>query len=114
MRGILKKVELREFKTSEGKKFKKFLFEVDCTVKDNEVKTLKGSYSEEFARKYFEFCGVKTKELIGKEVEVVTAKKSIIKEDQRITYTYIKFINVLNEAGEAIYLPRENEGELDF
>lgn len=114
MKGILKKVELREFKTSEGKKFKKFLFEVDCIIKDDEIKTLKGSYSEEFARKYFEYCGVKTKELIGKEVGVVTAKKTVIKENQRITFTFIKFINVIDEYGNPIYLPRESEGELDF
>lgn len=115
MKGILKKVELKEYKTKEGKKFKKFNFEVDVNYKDEEVKTLKGSYGEQFAREYFTKCNIKVKELIGKEVGVVLAKKFIEREDgSKYSYEYIKFLNVLDENGKPVVFKKEENGEIDF
>ena len=80
-----------------------------------DVKTLRGSYGEEFAKKYFTYCGTKTKDLIGKEVDCVVAKKSIDKEDgTTITVSYIKYMNVIGADGKPIYLPKEDNTELDF
>lgn len=116
MKGILKTITKKEFKTQKGSKFTKVEF--TCDVKINEqgdVKTLKGSYGEDFARKYFTFCGVKTKDLIGKEVEVTTAKKSYEVDGEMRTYNYIKFLNVIGEDGKAIYLPKDNaDDDIDF
>ena len=116
MKGILKSIKRKEYKTSKGTKFSKVEFTCDVKVNDNgDVKTMKGSYGEEFARKYFTHCGVLTKDLIGKEVEVTTAKKSFEAEGEMRTYEYIKYLNVLDSEGKAIYLPKENkEDALDY
>jgi hypothetical protein len=116
MKGILKSIKRKEYKTAKGTKFSKVEF--TCDVKMNEegdVKTLKGSYGEEFARKYFTHCGILTKDLVGKEVEVTVAKKSFESEGEMKTYQYIKYLNVLDKDGKAIYLPKENkEDTLDY
>lgn len=116
MRGIIKKFELRTCETKDKKnKFKLLEFVVDVKINDKgDIKTLKGSYGEEYARKYFAFCGVKTKDLIGKEVEVSLAKREYEKEGERRTINYIKYMNVLDENGEAIYMPKDDEEGVDF
>lgn len=115
MKGILKKVELKEFKTEDGRKFKKVIFVCDCIDDKNEVRTLKGSYSEDFAKKYFAYCNVKTKDLIGKTVGVVCAKKTFESEDgETRIYNYIKFLNVLDEEGKEIIMPKDGEDNSDL
>lgn len=115
MKAKLKKIEKREFKTKDGKKFTKIEFTCDVIMDaKGTIKTLKGSYSEDFARRYFEYCGVKTKDLIGEEVEVVLAKRSYQNEKgEDKTITFIKFLNVLRD-GKAIIIPKEETEELDF
>lgn len=115
MKGILKKVELKEYKTQEGKKFKKVEFEVDVIIKDGMVKTLKGNYSETFARDYFSKAETKLKDLVGKEVGVVIAKKNFTGNDglQHI-YEYVKFINVLDKDGNPIVFKNETNEDIDF
>lgn len=116
MKGILKKIELKEYTTKDNKKkFKKVEFTCDVKIDEKgNIKTLKGSYGEEFARKYFEYCNVKTKDLIGKEVECVTSKKSFEKDGETKIVTYIKFLNVLDKDGNVIIMPKDSQQELDF
>ena len=116
MRGILKSIKRVEYKTAKGTKFSKVEFTCDVKMNENgEIKTLKGSYGEEFARKYFTHCGVLTKDLVGKEVECTIAKKSYEAEGKMRTYQYIKYLNVLDSEGNAIYLPKEDkEDALDY
>lgn len=115
MKGILKKVELKEYKKSDGKKFKKVEFIVDVIIKDGEVRTLKGNYSETFARDYFSQVGTKLKDLVGKEVGVVTAKKNFQGNDGlQHVYEYIKFINVLDEKGSPIIIKKDTSEDIDF
>ena len=116
MKGILREVKLIECKNEAGAKFKLFEFKADVKINDKgDVKTLKGSYGEEFAKKYFTYCGVKTKDLIGKEVEVVVAKRSYEKDGETRVVNYIKYLNVLDSEGKPIYLPKDDEeSELDF
>lgn len=117
MIGTLKKIELRECQTKDKKqKFKIVEFTCDVKVDDKgNIKTLKGSYSEEFAKKYFSYCDVKTKDLIGKDVECVTAKREWEndKGEKRIV-TFIRFMNVLDKDGNPIIMPKEGTEELDF
>lgn len=116
MKGKLKKIEIKELKTKDGKKFKKVEFTCDVAVDDKgTIRTLKGSYSEEFARKYFAYCEVKTKDLIGKEVECITAKRAYQndKGEERITQ-FIRFLNVLDTDGNPIIMPKEDTTPLDF
>lgn len=116
MKGILKGIKRIECKTKKGDKFSLIEFKCDVVINDKgDVKTLKGSYGEEFARKYFTYCGTKTKDLIGKPVDCVIAKKNIEKDDgTTLTISYIKYINVLDEEGKPIYLPKEDNTEVDF
>ena len=116
MKGTLKTIKRVECKTSKGTKFNKIEFECDVVMNDKgDVRTFRGSYGEEFARKYFTFCGVKTADLIGKQVECKLAKKEYEYNGERRVSTYIKYLNVLDAEGKAIYLPKENKDEaLDF
>lgn len=117
MKGKLKKIELKEFKTKDGKKtFKKVEFTCDVFIDDKgTIKTLKGSYSEDFARKYFAYCGIKTKDLIGKEVECIVSKRAYEndKGEERVV-NFIRFLNVLDADGNEIIMPKENADDLDF
>lgn len=117
MIGTLKKIELRECQKKDTKqKFKIVEFTCDVKVDDKgNIKTLKGSYSEEFAKKYFAYCEVKTKDLIGKDVDCVTAKREWEndKGEKRIV-TFIRFMNVLDEYGNPIVMPKEGTEVLDF
>lgn len=115
MKGILKKVELKEYKTKEGKKFKKVLFQVDVEKENGDVKTLKGDYSETFARDYFGKCDIKLKDLMGKEVGVVIAKRNFTGNDGlKHIYEYIKYINVLDQEGKPIIFKDDTTEEVDF
>lgn len=117
MKGILKSVELKEYTNKDkGNKFKKLNFVVDCEKDKGEIITLKGSYSEDYARKYFGYCNLKTKDAIGKQVDVVTARKKVTFDDGEKTWTYIKFMNFLDDKGEPIIIPKDDADakELDF
>lgn len=116
MKGILRKVEVKEYKTREGKKFRKFEFTCDVIVDDKgTIKTRSGSYSEDFARKYFAYCGVQTKDLLGKEVGCVLAKRSYVNGngEERIV-EFIRFLNVLDKDGNSIVMPKEDGISIDF
>ena len=112
--GIVKKIEMLELKTHEGKKFKKVEFVCDVTDAKGYVKTLKGSYGEEYARRYFKYCEIETKDLIGKKVGVVLAKRSYEKDGEQHIVQFIRFMNVLDKDGNAIIMPRDNEQPMDF
>lgn len=117
MKGILKKIELKELKTKDGKKFNKVEFTVDVVTDEKKgyITTLKGNYSEDFAKKYFKYCGVKTKDLIGKEVNVILAKREYENDKgEKRTQTFIRFLNVLDAEGKTIVMPKEDSKELDF
>lgn len=116
MNAILRKIEKKEIQKKDSKqKFE--ILEFTCDVKINEkgdIKTLRGKYGIEFARKYFEYCGVKTRDVVGKKVDVSIAKRTYeTSEGEERTISYIRFMNVLNEKGEPIIMPKE-ENSIDF
>lgn len=118
MKGILKSIEKKEFKTREGRKFEKVVITCDVMLgnKANDVRTYNGSLGIDYAKKYFEFAGVKSKELVGKEVGIVLAKRAYQdSEGNNKTYEYIKYINILDAQGNAIVMPSEKtNSSLDF
>lgn len=114
MKGIVKKVNLKEYKTKDGRTFKKFNFEVDVEMPNGDIKSRKGSYSEDFAKRYFGYCKVKAKDLVGKEVSVALGKKMIEVEGEKRSYEYIRFLNCLDKDGNSIIMPSTNETEIDF
>lgn len=114
MKGILKKVDLKKYTTKDGRNFNKFEFEVEVELPNGDVRTRKGSYSEDFAKKYFNFCKVKTKDLIGKEVGVTLAKRTYEANGEKRTYEYIKWLNILDKDGQPVFMPSENAQKIDF
>lgn len=117
MKGTVKKFEVRECTTRDKKKFKVIDFTVDVLVDEEKrlIKTLKGTMSEEYARKYFAHCGVKTKDLIGANVEVVVSKRQYDNANgETRTIQFIKYLNVLDIDGNAIILNEHKSNALDF
>ena len=117
MKGTLKKIELKTYSTKDNKRsFSKVEFTCDVQIDDKgSIKTLKGSYSEDFARKYFAFCNVKTKDLIGQQVDCVISKRAYEndKGEERIV-NFIRFLNVLDANGKPIVMPKDSQETLDF
>lgn len=118
MKAILRKVEKKSFEVKKGNnkgaKFEKIEFTCDVIYGDNKVRQLQGSYSVDFAREYFTHAktitGKKMLEYIGDEVEVITEKKVYERKDGgNGVYEYIKFLNVLDEEGKAIKMPKKDE-----
>lgn len=116
MIGIIKKFELKQFESKDGKKFKKLIATVDVKLNDRgDIKTVKGSFSEDYARKYFKYCGVTTKDLVGQNVDVSLAKRAYTDDEgNERQVTYAKFINVLDENGHAIIMPKDDATTIDF
>ena len=116
LKAKLIKIEKKELKTKDGRKFTKIEFTCDVVLNDKgEVKTYKGDYSEDYARKYFAYCNTTTRDVIGKEVDVSIAKRSYQHEGETRYVTFIKWLNLLDENGNVIRMPSENSSEvLDF
>ena len=116
MIGIIKKFELKQFEKKDGKKFKKLVATIDIKLNERgDIKTVKGSLSEDYARKYFKYCGVTTKDLVGKNVDVTLAKRAYTDDEgNERQVTYAKFINVLNDEVHAIIMPKDDATTIDF
>lgn len=120
MKAILKKVEINEFtvkndtaKAKKGQKFKKLEFTCDVIFGDNQVRTLTGSYSMDFAKEYSAEVILKTGKKIvdhvGQVVDVVVAKKTYEKEDKSTgIYQFIQFLNILDAEGKPIKMPKKD------
>lgn len=96
---------------NKGNKFEKLEFTCDVIDSKNRVKTLKGSYGIEFAKKYSDFVesrtGKRIKDYLNQEVEVVLSKRSFVSKDGNLSiYEFIQFLNILDENGTPIKLER--------
>lgn len=78
----------------------KFVFRCEAQVDENVITTYSGSYSEDYARKYFEYCGVEAKNLVGTEVDITLDKNEKSGKD------YIRFMNCLDKEGNAIIMSK--------
>lgn len=117
MKGTLKKIESKEFTNkTKGNKFTKVIVTVDCEKKNGDIVTLRGDMSPDYAKKYFEFCGKKSKEAIGEKVEVVTARRKYVADGVEKVYTYIKYMNFLKDGKPIIMASdkKDDSKELDF
>lgn len=115
MKSIVKKIELKECVTKDKKnKFKVLEFTCDVRLNDKgDIKTLRGSWGEEYARKYLAYCGLKSKDLIGREVDCSIAKREYESNGETRTISYIKYMNCLDKDGNSILLPKEGV-DIDF
>lgn len=120
MEAVLRKVQLNTYEIkkgeNKGKKFKKLDFTVDVLVdpKKGEVKTRSGSMSEDYARRYFAYCNTTTAETIGKTVNVVLAKRQYEVDGEKRTIEYVKYLNLLDENGNPIIMPKSDASEIGF
>lgn len=116
MKGIIRKIDLVERKKKNGGTFKQIVMTVDVVV-DEEKKTIKtrSAYlSEEYAKKYANYVGLTSAEMIGKEVSVVLEKRMYEKDGvQKISET-IKFLNFIDANGQAIIMPKDDAKQLGF
>ena len=116
MKAVLKKISKRECKTKKGTKFSVIDYTCDVEYSNGEVKTLRGSMSVDYAKKYFEYCGMTSQTAINKDVEVVVAKRKYIdsNENER-TINFVKFMNFIDENGNKIIMKSEtSEEDIDF
>ena len=115
MKVALKQCEVKKG-DNKGKKFKVLDFEVEVLVDEQkgEVKTRKGSMSEDYAKRYFAHCNTTTAEAIGEECEVVLSKRKYEKDGESRTIEFVKFLNLLDEDGKPIIMPKADEEKIGF
>lgn len=116
MKATIKKIAQKNIKTQTGKQFTKFVIECDVQVNDKgEIRTYRSEMSMDYAKRYFNFCGVSSKDLIGKECEVTLRKRAYTANDGTPrTITEIKYLNLLNDEGCPIIMPSEGDAKADF
>lgn len=119
MKGEIKNIEsvTREIKNGEkkGQKFSQIVITVDVDYDNGDIKTLKATMSTDYAVKYFKQCGVSSSDLFGMECECTIAKRKFQTEDgEDRYYTYIKYLNLLDEDGERIILKDDKVEKLPF
>lgn len=119
MKAIIKSLKLNQYEAkkgdNKGKKFKKFDFVAQVTTDESKgyVKDIKGSFSEDYGRRYFKFCGFKTvSEVIGKPCEVTTQKRRWSDSDgNERTVNEVRYLHLLDENGRPIYLKEDNDDD---
>lgn len=84
MKATVKKYVLRTCKGANGS-FQVLDIFADVVNDKNEVRTYRGQMGAEYAKKYFEHCGVKTKETIAAGVRNFVSKRTIYNERRRTT-----------------------------
>lgn len=112
--GVIKSVTKKECETKDKKnKFNVIVFQINVNGEKNGIKTLKHEMSENYAVKYFkDFLKIKSKDLIDKPCNVVVIVKEFVTSDGEKGFcNEIKYINLLNENNEPIFMPREDTPE---
>lgn len=112
MKGKIKKIEVKEVVAKETKnKFTIVEFTCDVIINDKgELKTARGSWGADYAKKYLEYCGgLKLKELLNKDVDCTLSKRVYTNAngEERVA-TFIKYMNLLDDSGEKIVMPKED------
>lgn len=114
MRATIKRYVLRTCKGANGS-FQVLDIFADVVNDKNEVRTYRGQMGAEYAKKYFEHCGVKTKETIGLPCEISLVKEQYTTKDgEQRQVTKIKYFNLLDENNKPIIMYKNKVDELDF
>lgn len=110
MKATIKKISQKNIKTTTGKQFSKFVIECDVVMNDKgEIRSYRSEMSMEYAKKYFTYCEVGSKDLIGRPCEVTLRKRAYTTADgEDRTITEIKYLNLLDHEGKPIIMPSEN------
>lgn len=111
MKAIIRKIYMKNVVTSTGKKFDKICIECDCVDEaTNYIRTRTAEMSPEYATKYFNYCGISSKQAIGMEVNVELQKRAFNGADGQLkTFTSIKYLNFFDEDGKPIIMQKKEE-----
>ena len=110
MKAIIRKIYIKKIETKAGQKFDKICIECDCIGEGNKVKTRTAEMSVDYAKKYFNFCGISSAQAIGMEVDVTMQKRAFNDAQGNLcTFEEIKYMNFLNDDGEPIIIQRKSE-----
>lgn len=108
MRATIKKIYKKTVKTP-NVTFDRICIDCDVVVNDkNEVKTYRSEMTPDYAKKYFNYCGLSSTAAIGRPCEVTLRKRQYINAaGEERTYTEIKYLNILGEDGKPIIMRKE-------
>lgn len=111
MKAIIRNVSKKTISTRTGTKFDKIVILCDVVNdKTKEVKQYKSEMSVDYAKRYFKFCGLSSKDLPGKECDATLRRRQFTtKEGNEAYVTEIKYLNVLDEHGEPIIMRNKEE-----
>lgn len=109
MKATIKKIGIKHITTKTGVKFDKIVIDCDVVMNDkNEVRTYTAEMSCDYAKRYFNYCGVSSKEAIGRPCDVTLRKREYTKSDGTTgVWTDIKWFNLLDSEGNAIILRKQ-------
>lgn len=113
MDGKIIRIEKVERNSKENKKTIHFITTCDIVDDNGEVRRLKWDVTEKYFKSYAKFCGyTSTKEMIGAKVSVIIARREYEdKEGVLKRYTFIKYLNFVDDATGELFIM--NKGELN-
>lgn len=116
MKAIIRKITMKKVNTKDGRQFDKIRIECDCIEPEtNRVRTRAAEMSLEYAKDYFNYCGISSKQAIGMEVSVTMQKRAFNDANGELrTFEEIKYVNFLDENGNAIIMNKKEECERPF
>lgn len=114
MNATIKKIGSKTIKI-DGKQFTKIVIECDVVVNDKrEIRTYRSEMSQDYAKRYFGFCKVSSKDLPGRKADVVLRKRAYDANDGTVRYvTEIKYLNLLDDDGKPIIMKTEETAVSD-
>ena len=113
MDGKIIRIEKVERNSKENKKTIHFITTCDIVDDNGEVRRLKWDVTEKYFKSYAKFCGyTSTKKMIGAKVSVIIARREYEdKEGVLKRYTFIKYLNFVDDATGELFIM--NKGELN-
>ena len=110
MEGIIRKINSVERNKKSGEKFKQIVFTVDVITNEEKgtIKTRSAYFNEQYIKDYASYCKLSSSEMIGKTVNVILEKKMYEKDGVKKISETIKFLNFLDENGNAIIMKKDD------
>lgn len=117
MKATIKRVSMKTVEVkATGVKFDKVVITCDVHLPDSDrVLTKNAEMSVDWAKKYFGYCGLSSRDLPGMPCEVTMQKRAFTNQDGiDCTVNEIKYLNMLDADGKPIILRKEPEKEMPF
>lgn len=115
MRATIVGYALKTRTTHDGKKFKVLEIRCECKNQYDDVTSYRGTFSVDYMKKYFDYCGRTTDETIGCPCEISIAKREFETDEGEIRrYTCIRFFNLVDADGKPIIMKKSDNEDVDF